>query len=136
MERSHSIIEAFWISVDNPSVRLMLLTQSHNPSKSLPLLFENPRLLKNHHMIGSHEVEPSTPNLDDGNENGAPGGILKITHNLAAPVGRIFGDHVNDQDVMVELAMNPPCLMANLAWQKTKKVQPSEEAVKGQESMY
>jgi hypothetical protein len=117
MERCHSSIEAVWTSVDKPRVRLTHLTQSHNPSKSLLLLVEDPRHLKNHHMIGSHEVEPSTPNLGGGNDKGAPSEIVEIAHNFTAPVGEIFGDHTNDLDVMVEMAMKPPCLMANLAWQ-------------------
>jgi hypothetical protein len=121
MEHSHSIVEAMRTSVDMPSVRLTHLTESHNPSKRLPLLFENPRLLKNHRMIGSHEVEPSTPNLGGGNINGAPWGILKYVSNFAAPVGGIFGDHANVLDVMVEMAMNSPYQMANLAGQRTKK---------------
>jgi hypothetical protein len=78
-------------------------------------------LLKNHRMIGSHEVEPSTPNLGGGNENGVPGGIVEIAYNFAVPIGRIFGDHANNLDVMVEMVMNSPCQMANLAWQRTKK---------------
>ena len=121
MERSHSIIKAVWTSVDKPGVRLTHLTQSHNPSKSLLLLVDNPRLLINHRMIGSHEVEPSTPNLGGGNEEGSPGGILEIAHNFAVPVGGIFRDHVNDLNVMVCMALNPLCQMANLAWQRTQK---------------
>jgi hypothetical protein len=87
----------------------------------LPLLVENPRLLNNHHTIGSHEVKHSAPNLGGGNINGAPGGILEIAHNIAAPVGGLFGDHLNDLHVMVEMVRNLPCQMANLAWQRTKK---------------
>jgi hypothetical protein len=60
-------------------------------------------------MIGSHEVEPSTPNFGGGNEDRAPGGILEIPHNFTALVSGIFGDHRNDLDIMVEMEINSPC---------------------------
>lgn len=102
-------------------MRLTHLTQLHNPSKSFPLLVENPRLLKNHWLVGSHEVEPSTLNLGGGNEDGAPGGILEIAYNFTASVSRIFGHHANDLDGMVEMVMIPPYQMANLARQRTNQ---------------
>jgi hypothetical protein len=93
----------------------------YNPSKSLPVFIENPNLLKNHRMIGSHEVETSTLDLGGGYEPGAPGGIVEIAHNIAAPVAGIVRDHANDLNIMVAIAINPACQMANLAWQWTKK---------------
>jgi hypothetical protein len=116
MQCSHTIIEVLWSHTDKPGVRLMELTQLHNPCKSLPLLIENPRLLMYHCMIGTHEVEPSTPNLGGVNEDRAPGGILEIAHNFTGPVSGIFGDYANDLEAMVEMAINPPCQIANLAW--------------------
>ena len=121
VECSHCMIEAVWTSVDKPGVRLMHLTQSHNLSKSLLLLVEITRLMKNHWKIGSLKVELSTPNLGGGNEDRAPGGILEINYNFARPVSRIFGDHANDLDVMAEIVFNPPWEMTNMAWKRATK---------------
>jgi hypothetical protein len=60
-------------------------------------------------MIHCHEIVRSTHNLGACNDDWAPGGIPEIADNFPGPVGRIISDYMNNLDIIVELARNPPC---------------------------
>src|SRR6266404_6308084 len=76
----NSVVISPRANIEQPAVGLAGLAQAYNPAKSLALLIEHPRLLKDYCVVRGHEVQPGPTDLGCGEEHCTSCRDLELIH--------------------------------------------------------
>jgi hypothetical protein len=119
-EITHSVIIIIGSSVQYPCGWNSVLSKSDNSCKCLPLLIQHPEHLRYFLMICCCEIKPSPAHIGRSYEHRGYCRILEFQLHFCALIIARFCIDVEIIRKIRNKLWEPPHLMTNLVWQKTK----------------